>query len=139
MKITTGQLLEELKNTSDLQAFFERHEKDFSKQTSAEYLNDLLAIKQISVAKVVKKSGAGEYLYKIFGGERKASRDVLIAMAFGMGLSLEETQLLLRISKIAVLDVRDKRDGVIIYGISHGWTVFETDDALDRENLTTIL
>ena len=45
-----------------------------------------------------------------------------------MKLSLEETQLLLRISKFAILDSRNKRDSVIIYGLTHNLTVFETDD-----------
>ena len=134
----TEDLLEELKNASDLQSFFNTHEKDFLHQTPVSYLNDLISIKGTTVAKIAKKSGVGEYLYKVFNNERKPSRDILISISLGMTLSLEEAQLLLRISKFAILDARDKRDSIIIYGIIHGLTVFEIDDVLATRNLPTI-
>ena len=94
--------------------------------------------KGVSISAVSKNSGVGEYVYKIFRGERTPSRDILIAIAFGMNLSLEETQLLLRISKFAVLDSRNKRDSVIIFSLTHGFTVFQTDDILEEQNISTI-
>lgn len=86
----------------------------------------------------IKNSGVGEYLYKVFNGERNPSRDILIATAFGMKISLDEAQLLLRISKFAILDSRDKRDSVIIFGLTHGLSVFQTDDILEEQNLITL-
>lgn len=138
MASITEELLTELKNASDLPSFFERHENDFIEKSLDVCLNEFTAAKGISVAEVIKASGAGEYVYKIFKGERKPSRDILISIAFGMGLSLQETQLMLRIAKFAILDSRDKRDGVIIYALTHNMTVFEADDILDENNFTTI-
>ncbi|MGM9552641.1 MAG: hypothetical protein ACI3XA_10345 [Clostridia bacterium] len=138
MASITEELLTELKNASDLQSFFKKHENDFIEKSLDVYLNEFLAAKGISISDIIKSSGAGEYAYKIFKGERKPSRDILISIAFGMGLSLQETQLMLRIAKFAVLDPRDKRDGVIIYALTHNMTVFEADDVLDENNFTTI-
>ena len=76
---------------------------------------------------------------EILKGERNPSRDVLISIAFGMGLTLEETQFLLRISKFAVLDSREKRDSIIIYSLTHKKNVYETDDLLDNNNIPTLL
>ncbi|MBO4896840.1 MAG: helix-turn-helix transcriptional regulator [Clostridia bacterium] len=138
MKTSTEELLKEIKTADNLQAFFDSHEKDFINFDAAGYLNDLLTVKNLAVSEVVKKSGVGVYLYKVFNGERTPSRNILISIALGMNLSLEETQLLLRISKFAVLDARDKRDSIIIYGITHGYDVFKLDDFLDDNNMITL-
>ncbi len=138
MQSITDELLIELKNTDNIEEFFRLHSNKFLNQTTHTYLNELAMVKNIKIADVANKSGAGEYVYKIFKGERKPSRDIIISIAFGMGLSLEETQLLLRITKFAILDSRDKRDSVIIYGITHGLSVFQTDDILFNSKISTI-
>jgi hypothetical protein len=138
MSTITDKLLLELKEATDLKSFLSLHEKDFISITPDMFLNELINKKNMSVAQVVKESGSGEYVYKIFKGDRNPSRDILISISLGMKLSLDETQLLLRISKFAVLDPRDKRDGVIIYALTHSLSVFETDDLLDENNLITL-
>lgn len=139
MQTITQKLLENLKNADDIKTFLDLHEQEFLSQTLTDYLNELMSYKHITVAKIAKNSGIGEYVYKIFSGERRATRDVLISVAFGMELSIEETQLLLRIAKFAILDSREKRDSVIIYAISHNMTVFECDDLLSENNLITLI
>lgn len=139
MQTITQKLLEGLKNADDIKTFLDLHEQEFLSQTLTDYLNELMTDKNITVAKIAKNSGIGEYVYKIFSGERRATRDVLISVAFGMELSIEETQLLLRIAKFAVLDSRERRDTVIIYAISHNMTVFECDDLLNENNLITLI
>jgi len=138
MQSITDELLKKLKNISDIESFFKEHEGQFIDKSPTDYLNELINIKSLSIASVVKNSGAGEYVYKIFKGERKPSRDILISVAFGMNLSLDETQLLLRISKFAILDSRDKRDSIIIYGLTHKLSIFQTDDMLYDNNLITL-
>lgn len=139
MQTITQKLLEGLKNADDIKTFLDLHEQEFLSQTLTDYLNELMTDKNITVAKIAKNSGIGEYVYKIFSGERRATRDVLISVAFGMKLSIEETQLLLRIAKFAVLDSRERRDSVIIYALSHDMTVFECDDLLNENNLITLI
>lgn len=138
MQAITEKLLTELKNASDIESFFKSHENEFINETTSSYLNRMLELRDINISTIAKESGTGEYVYKIFRGDRTASRDILISIAFSMKLSLEETQLLLRISKFAILDSRNKRDSVIIYCLTHNLTIFETDDILDEQNMTTI-
>lgn len=138
MRAITDELLSELKNTPDIESFIKTHSNHFINKTTSDYLNELIEVKGMSVADIVKKSGLGEYVYKVFKGERNPSRDILISISFGMNLSLEETQLLLRISKFAILDSRDRRDSVIIYSINNNLSVFKTDDLLEEQNLTTL-
>ncbi len=138
MQTITEDLLNRLKNTNDIQEFLKSHENEFIKETPVSFLNYMIKSKNVSVSHIAKTSGVGEYVYKIFNNERKPSRDVLLAIALGLGLSLEETQLLLRISKFAILDSRDKRDSVIIYGLVNDLTVFKVDDLLADNNFITI-
>lgn len=138
MHTITDELLKELKNASDIESFFKSYESQFIDETTSSYLNRMLELRDINISTIAKNSGTGEYVYKIFRGDRIASRDVLISIAFSMKLSLEETQLLLRISKFAILDSRNKRDSVIIYGLTHDLTVFQTDDILEEQNMTTL-
>ena len=139
MQTITQKLLDGLKNAEDIKTFLDLHEHEFLSQTLTDYLNELMTDKNITVAGISRNSGIGEYVYKIFSGERRATRDVLISVAFGMELSIEETQLLLRIAKFAVLDSREKRDSVIIYAFTHKMTVFECDDLLNENNLITLI
>jgi hypothetical protein len=139
MKTKTQQLLDGLKNTNDIKSFLDLHEQDFLSQSLIDYLNELMNDKNITVAKIAQNSGIGEYVYKIFRGDRRATRDGLISVAFGMSLSLEETQLLLRIAKFAILDSRERRDSVIIYALTHNLTVFECDDLLNENELITLI
>ena len=138
MQTITEDLLKELKNTTDISAFLNRHESEFIKETVGSLLTYMINQKCMTVAEVSKCSGVGDYLYKILHDTRKPSRDVLIAVALGMELSLEEIQLLLRVSKLAALDSRDKRDSIIIYGIVNHLSVYDTDDMLEQNGFTTI-
>lgn len=138
MASITDNLLNELRNSKDLQAFFNENEDKFIKETPVSFLNHIIDNKNITVAQVAKISGSTEYVYKVFNGTRRPSRNILIAVAFGLELSFEETQLLLRISKQAILDSRDKRDSTIIYGLVNHISIYEVDDLLYKNDLVTI-
>jgi len=138
MQTITEELLKELRNAGDIDGFFKRHEKEFINETPVSLLNYMIQAKNTTVSKVAESSGVGEYVYKIFNNNRKPSRNVLIAIALGMGLAFEEAQLLLRVSKFAVLDSRDKRDSIIIFGFMNHLSVFEIDDILEQHDFITI-
>ena len=138
MGAITEDLLNELKSAKDIKEFLDSHENEFLQETPVSFLNYIMESKNLTVAKVAQASGAGEYVYKVFNNTRKPSRNILIAIAFGIGLTLEEAQLLLRISKLAVLDSRDKRDSIIIYGFVNRLSVFEVDDLLSQNGFVTI-
>jgi len=138
MQQITEELLLKLKNASDIEAFFKEESKNFINITQSDYLNQMLKKYNLKISEVAKNSGAGEYVYKVFRGDRTASRDILIAISFGMGLSLEETQFLLKISGFSHLYSRNQRDSVIIYALTHKMSIFELDDVLYKNNLTTV-
>ena len=130
MSLNTTQLLNKLSSTTDIKAFISEYEHEFRNITWQEFLSDIISEKKISPSDVAKRSGQGEYVYKVIRGERKPSRDVCIAMSVGMNLTLDETQLLLRVFKWAMFDPRDKRDSIIMYSIKEGHSIEQANDLL---------
>ncbi len=138
MNCTTTELLNRLKQAEDINGFIEENSGEFMETSFVDFLNEMLVCKNTSVADVMKGSGQSDYVYKIFRGERKPSRDIVIAVAVGMGLDADEAQLLLRIAKLARLDPRDKRDSVIIYGLKERLDIGRINDILYDLNEATL-
>ena len=130
MDKTTNELLNRLKDADDIIAFLDANENELIKETLPQCLSRLLAEKGLSVAQVADKSCRGDYAYKIFNGNKNPTRDVLIAVSIGMSLSLPETQLVLRLAKLAYLDPRNKRDSVFIFALGKGLDINEINGVL---------
>ncbi len=130
MNIDTKELLNNLCMAEDIKAFIEDYGEEFLNISFPELLNQMSVQKGMNVAEVAKKSRQGDYVYKVFRGERTPSRDIVLAISVGMGLSLKETQLLLRVAKMAALDPRDKRDSILIYGLKEKLGVDRLNDLL---------
>lgn len=73
-------------------------------------------------------------LYRLLSGERLTTRNVLLRIAITLTLSLEETQALLRAGQRAELYAPVRRDAIILFCISHGFTLAQTEDMLGRKN-----
>lgn len=117
MKKTTEQLLHDIQRSHDLQEVLAQTVDESLNETAAAYLNRLLAQKHLSPAEVARRSGQGEYVYKVFSGSRRPSRDILLAIALGLTMDVRETQRLLRLAGTAQLDPRVQRDAVILYAL----------------------
>ena len=62
----------------------------------------------------------------------------LLCVCFGLGASVEDAQDLLRQARHAPLYTRDRRDAIILYGLSHSMTLFQINDKLFTEKLDTL-
>lgn len=138
MNVSTTELLNRLTQVDDVKMFINEYEDEFLKLSCTEFLNELLVSRNMKLSDVVKHSGQSDYVYKVFRGERKPSRDIVLAIAVGMSLPVDEAQLLLRISKLAALDPRDKRDSVIIYGLKENLDIHKINDLLFELNEQTL-
>lgn len=138
MNIETQELLNRLETEDDIALFFKENEREFLTIDLRELLNELVAHKELKLSDIVRKSGQGDYVYKVFNGDRKPSRDILIGIAIGMNLTFKETQFVLRIAKQAALDPRDKRDSILIYSINTGLEYPKVNDLLSEMNEKSI-
>lgn len=99
----------------------------------------LLPQKKLSRAKVARDSLLDRaYVYQIFSGEKTPSRDKLIALSFGLRLSDQETQKMLKLSGNRELYARDARDALILYAIQHKQTIMQTNDLLFCHNFALL-
>ncbi|MBP3300964.1 MAG: XRE family transcriptional regulator [Clostridia bacterium] len=131
MKKTTAQLLKDLKLNPDFKTFYRKNQDSFITESLADLLNDLLQQSGKSKAAVIRDSQISEiYGYKIFDGEKIPKRNKLLALAFGMGLNLSQTQKLLRCAGYAQLYAKIPFDSVVIYALCKKLTVQQLNDLL---------
>ena len=140
MELSTATLKERVLNTENIDIYLDDNEENMLDVTLSEYLNQLLVQKDLKLPDVIRKSGlVKSYVHQIFNGERRPSRDKLIALAFGMGINVEETQRMLKLGGCSDLYARKKRDALILFNLQHGKSIDETDAELYKRGLDTLL
>ncbi|MDD6208741.1 MAG: helix-turn-helix transcriptional regulator [Clostridiales bacterium] len=139
MAVTTNALLKRIVNGRDFKEVLSENEGGFEEQSVSEYLRKLCEERGLVPEQVIKKSQIDRtYGHQIFNGTRIPSRDKLIKLAFGFGLSLDETQKLLKIAGRSILYPKIKRDAALIFGISHGMNVMEMQYLLASINVVLL-
>ncbi|MBR2734022.1 MAG: helix-turn-helix domain-containing protein [Selenomonadaceae bacterium] len=136
----TDELFVELREDNDIKNYLRRNRAEFVRPLS-DYLASLLAQKNLSKQAVIERSGVQrEYAYHIFSGLKKnPSRTKILALAFAMGLTLEETQYLLRYAKQSPLYPRNPWDSIIISAIDQRLSVLQTNELLNQLGETVFL
>ena len=136
----TNDLFTELHEEGNIKNYLRRNRDEFVLPLG-EYLENLLAQKNLTKQAVIEKSGVQrEYAYHIFSGIKKnPSRPKILALAFAMGLNLEETQYLLRYAKQSPLYPRNPWDSIIISAIEQRLTVLQTNELLNQLGETIFL
>lgn len=133
MEKNTNELLDILKSCSNPTHLKEALDllPESGSQTLSNYLAQLLAEKGLSRAKVIEQANlARAYGYQIFQGEKQPSRDKLLAIAFAMHLSLDECNRMLTLAHANILYSKNRRDAILIYGLSKGISIYEVNDLL---------
>ena len=78
-------------------------------------LNNLLVQKKITKPEIVQRTQIGRtYIYQIFSGMRHPSRNKLLQITVALRCNLEETQNLLILSNHSPLNLKKKRDIIIL-------------------------
>lgn len=128
---TTDELLNEIKSSKEIESFLSKNETEFAEAQLSEYIELLISEKGLQKSKVVARSGLNRiYAYQIFSGKRFPSRDKLIAIGFGLQLSLEEMDELLKYAGFSTLYARNKRDSIIIFAMNSKKSIFVLNDML---------
>jgi len=136
---TTDELNHEIKSATDIEDYLANNKENMLTCSLSKHLKLLLSQKGISRADVVRGSLLDRaYVYQIFSGEKKPSRDKLIAIAFGLCLSDDETQKMLKLSGNRELYARDERDALILFSLQRKKTILETNELLFNHSLTTL-
>lgn len=138
-KASSASLEEDLKATKEIGVYLKKNKESMIPHNLPIHLDMLLAKKGISKPEVVRDSHLDrKYIYQIFSGEKNPSRDKLIALAFGLHLSDEETQTMLKVSGNRELYVRDERDAIILFALQKKKDIWETNKLLFDHNFTAL-
>lgn len=138
-KKPTDELMKALTTGESINHYIDSQHEYLINSNISDYLEKLLISKKLKKSQVIQKAELNEiYGYQIFSGTRKPSRDKLISLAFGMQLSLDETQQLLKYSGVAPLYPKNARDSVLIWGLSHLLSIPETNELLYNQSFDTL-
>lgn len=135
----TSKLQAELAQSGSLSAFLLNNERSFNNDSGQEYIKELIDRSGISKATLARCSGMSEiYVHQILSGRRSPSRGRLICLCYGLGATLDEAQELLKLYGLAQLYPRNRRDAILIYGLTHNVSVQDINDRLFAEDEETL-
>ena len=136
---STDDLEHEIKTVTDIEDYLIKNKTYMLSHNLSDQLNMLLVQKGVSIADVARDSLLHRtYIYQIFSGKKTASRDKLIAIAFGMHLSAEETQAMLKLSGNRMLYARDKRDAILLFALNQHKPILEANELLFNHNFDVL-
>lgn len=138
------------KSTEDL-----TRELQFKRQSLCDYLDQnpdsfieidlkelwhkLIADSGMTKFDIINKADFGyAYFYDVINGRKIPSRDKVVRLILAMHLTLADCQLMLKFSGHSVLYPRIKRDSILIYVLSHGLSILETQKLLTAQGLGTL-
>ena len=130
-------LQEELRKSDSLRQFEKENDSELCAQSVADYLNELLIKYDARRSQIAKRGGLSDgYTHQIFNGTKEnPSRDILIRIAFGFPLTVEETQRLLYLGQHGQFYVRRKRDAYLMFALKNGYDAMEANDLLDEKEV----
>ncbi len=105
---------------------------DFQR-TLASYLQELLEEKGLTRSEVLARCEINDtHGWQIFKGKRGAGRDKVLQLAFALGLTLRETNRLLQAAEVHELYSKRRRDAIILYCLTQGYTLQALNEELYR-------
>lgn len=135
----TSKLLEELGLCSDFRDFYDENKEYMVKEGLPALLDRLMKQHDLKKPEVIRCAEMSEvYAYQVFSGLRVPKRKKLLCLAVGMGLSLEETQTLLKCAGFSPLYVKLPFDSVVLYGVCKKMSVVEINELLFEYGLETL-
>lgn len=136
---STDELRHEIKSATDMEDYLTKNREYLLKESLSEHLHMLLSRKNLKRADVIRGSLLGRaYVYRIFAGDKIPSRDKLIALAFGLQLTEEETQKMLKLSGSRELYARDERDALILFALQRQMTIMDANGLLLDHGLAVL-
>ena len=104
------------------------------------WMSELIQKRGLDRRTVIKRSRLNQtFAYQILAGTRKASRDKLIQLAFGLQLDADECSELLERGGVNALTCRIRRDVIIAFCLCRGLGIDRCDDLLWAAGEQTVI
>lgn len=135
-KVTTDSLLKRIFKTKNLDSFFQRNEQNLHPHDFCALLAALCDQRELIPERVIFRAQIDRtYGHQLFNGTRRPSRDKVLQLAVGMGLTVEEAQQLLQAAGKSPLYPRLKRDAALIFCLKNGYDMMTTQELLSQHGL----
>lgn len=132
MENTTVELTNEILNADTMDAWDEEKSGDIIELSLSEYLSQMLEQYGLNKKEAISRAEIDmTYGYQIFQGKKHPGRNVLLQLAFGMSLTVDETKRLLYYGNAGTLYPRVKRDAYLMYALHNRFTVMQANQFLD--------
>ncbi len=137
LKRKTDELIDELtKGNVDFEAFITENDSSLIEVNLREFWSRMTKKSGMSNSNIINKAYYSYYyFYEVINGKKIPSRDKLMCLILAMHLDLEDCQTALRYCGKASLYPKFKRDSIFIYAVSHGLSIRETNEMLEKEGL----
>ncbi|MBQ6818588.1 MAG: XRE family transcriptional regulator [Clostridia bacterium] len=127
----TDDLMNSLRSASSVENYLGNNEPHLITASVASLLEQWCDRKGVTKASVIHGAELNEiYGYQIFAGTRVPSRDKLICLGLSLQLNEDELQSLLKAAGMAPLYPKRKRDSIVLFGVMHGQSVWQINQAL---------
>lgn len=128
---TTSELERELSGCATLSEYLTENTCVTEDPDVSEALMKLIEVKKLHRADIIAHSGINDiYVHQILSGKRRPSRDKLLCLVFGMGLTTEETQTLLKRCGYGQLYAKNRRDSVVLFALQRGMNLLQVNEQL---------
>ena len=139
VRVNTNTLMNRLFKAADLDTYLEGNESNLQSPDFYTLLKQACEKRDMVPAQVIERSQIERtYGHQLFNGTRRPSRDKVIQLALGLGLSVDETQRLLRAAGKSQLYPRLKRDAVILYALQKKLPMLTVQENLTKYGLTLL-
>ena len=127
----TKDLEQDLAVCAQVEQYLDENADQMLEHSLSEYLTGLLSERGLKRSAVIETSGLNDiYVHQIFSGKRTPSRDKLLCLCFGMKLTGDETQTLLKQCGYPVLYAKKRRDSVIMHALLHKRSLMQCNEEL---------
>ncbi len=126
-------VLSGIDTTKEMDKFMEHPKVKDSFTDFRTYFRSLPAVHTLTDTDLIQRSGVEKsYYYQIMKGVRKPSRDKVLRLCIGAGLSLREVTRALELNESAPLYPKNRRDIILTVAINQHANVIDTNLLLDR-------
>lgn len=138
-RVRTDTLMRRIFKASALEDVLRQNEGSMGQEAFTECLCRLCAAKGLVPEQAIRRSEIDRsYGHQLFNGTRQPSRDKVLQLAFGLSLTVDETQRLLRAAQRSPLYPRLKRDAVVLFALSKAMSIIEVQGLLTGQGLTPL-
>lgn len=131
IKRPTDEMMQNLLKANNIEEYMKENSGAFVDLTISQFLSEYINSRSLIKSHVIKTAEISEIFgFQVLSGTRKPSRNTLLSLCIAMNMTLDEVQSALKIAQFAPLYPKNKRDSIIILGISKGKSVCEINNEL---------